>query len=143
MSATVEHVLEQMSGFGAVTTKKMFGAVALYYAGLIFGMIDGELLYLKGDDVLKPEYEKEKLPQFTYESKSGGRTAMSYWLLNRRAGFFTREFNADHAFAPPNHAGLLNGIFIWQKQSKTCWNLQRITAHQFCTGLRQITDCAV
>jgi DNA transformation protein and related proteins len=84
MSATVEHVLEQMSGFGAVTTKKMFGAVALYYAGLIFGMIDGELLYLKGDDVLKPEYEKEKLPQFTYESKSGGHTAMSYWRVPER-----------------------------------------------------------
>ncbi len=84
MSATVEHVLEQMAGFGAVTTRKMFGAVALYHVGLIFGMVDDDVLYLKGDDVLKPEFEKENLGQFTYESKSGGRTAMSYWRAPER-----------------------------------------------------------
>ena len=84
MSATVEHVLELMSGFGAVTTRKMFGAVALYHAGLIFGMVDDDVLYLKGDDALKPEFEKEKLDQFSYESKSGGRTAMSYWRAPER-----------------------------------------------------------
>jgi DNA transformation protein and related proteins len=84
MSATVEHVLEQMAGFGAVTTRKMFGAVALYHAGLIFGMVDDDLLYLKGDEVLKPEFETENLGQFTYENKSGGRTAMSYWRAPER-----------------------------------------------------------
>jgi DNA transformation protein and related proteins len=84
MSGTVEHVLEQMSGFGAVTTRKMFGAVALYHAGIIFGMVDDDLLYLKGDDTLRPEFEKENLSQFSYESKSGGRTAMSYWRAPER-----------------------------------------------------------
>jgi DNA transformation protein and related proteins len=84
MSGTVEHVLEQMSGFGAVTTRKMFGAVALYHAGVIFGMVDDDLLYLKGDDVSKPDFEKENLAQFTYESKSGGRAAMSYWRAPER-----------------------------------------------------------
>lgn len=84
MNATVEHVLEQMAGFGAVTARKMFGAVALYHAGLIFGMVDEDVLYLKGDDVLKLEYEKENSTQFTYQSKSGGRTAMSYWRAPER-----------------------------------------------------------
>lgn len=84
MSATIDHVLEQMAGFGAVTTRKMFGAVALYHASIIFGMVDDDILYLKGDDVLKSEFEKEKLSQFTYESKSGGRTAMSYWQAPER-----------------------------------------------------------
>jgi DNA transformation protein and related proteins len=84
MSGTVEHILEQMAGFGDVTTKKMFGAVALYHNGLIFGMVDDELLFLKGDDVLRPEFETEKLAQFTYASKSGGRTAMSYWRAPER-----------------------------------------------------------
>ncbi len=84
MSATVEHVLEQIAGFGAVTTRKMFGAVALYHAGLIFGMVDDDMLYLKGDDTLKPEFEKENLSQFTYASKAGGHTAMSYWRAPER-----------------------------------------------------------
>lgn len=84
MSATVDHVLEQMASFGTVTTRKMFGAVALYHAGLIFGMVDEDILYLKGDEVLKPEFEKEQLSQFTYGTKSGGRTAMSYWQAPER-----------------------------------------------------------
>ena len=84
MNATVEHVLEQMAGFGAVTARKMFGAVALYNAGVIFGMVDHDVHYLKGDDVLKLEYEKENSIQFTYVSKSGGRTAMSYWRAPER-----------------------------------------------------------
>jgi DNA transformation protein and related proteins len=84
MSGAVDHVLELMAEFGPVTTRKMFGAIALYHAGLIFGMVDDDVLYLKGDDVLKPEFEKENLSQFTYESKSGGRTAMSYWRAPER-----------------------------------------------------------
>ena len=84
MSALVEHVLEQMIGFGIITPKKMFGAVALYHNGIIFGMVADDVLYFKGDDVLKPEFEKENLSQFTYESKSGGRTAMSYWQAPER-----------------------------------------------------------
>lgn len=83
MSASVEHVLEQMAGF-EVTTKKMFGAVAFYHAGLIFGIVNDDLLYLKADDASKAEFETEGLGQFTYESKSGGRTAMSYWLAPER-----------------------------------------------------------
>ena len=83
MSATVEHVLEQMAGFGTVTTKKMFGAVTLYHAGLIFGMVNDDLLYLKADDTSKADFESEGLDQFTYESKNGS-TSMSYWRAPER-----------------------------------------------------------
>jgi DNA transformation protein and related proteins len=84
MTALVEHVLEHMTGLGLVTTRKMFGAVALYHSGLIFAMVADDFLYFKGDAVLKPEFEKEGLEQFTYDSKSGGKTAMSYWRAPER-----------------------------------------------------------
>lgn len=84
MNGTVEHILEQMSGFGHVTTRKMFGAITLYHVGLIFGLINDDVLYLKGDNVLKPDFVNEGLVQFTYPSKSGGRTSMSYWRAPER-----------------------------------------------------------
>ena len=101
MTALVEHVLEQMAGFGKVTTKKMFGAVALYHAGLIFGMVNDDLLYLKADDASKLEFESEGLTPFTYGSKSGKQTATSYWRAPERCLDDAEEMNlwARKAFA--------------------------------------------
>jgi DNA transformation protein len=84
MSGTVEHVLEKMTSFGVVTTKKMFGAITFYHDGLIFGMIIDDHLFLKGDDVLKGEFELEGLSQFIYHSKSDKATAMPYWRAPER-----------------------------------------------------------
>jgi DNA transformation protein and related proteins len=84
MNALVEHVLELAQNFGVVTTKKMFGAISLYHSGVIFGMVHEDLLYLKGDAASKADFEAEGLGQFTYESKSGGQTAMSYWRAPER-----------------------------------------------------------
>jgi DNA transformation protein and related proteins len=78
-SALTTHVVEQMAGFGPVTLKKMFGATAIYHSGLIFAMVADDVLFFKGDDTSKADFEKEGLAQFTYQSKSGGSTAMSYW----------------------------------------------------------------
>ena len=38
----------------------MFGGVGIYANGLFFALIDDDVLYLKGDETLKPEFEAPK-----------------------------------------------------------------------------------
>jgi DNA transformation protein len=42
-------VLEQLNAIGPIATKPMFGAVALYADDRFFGLIAGDVLYLKVD----------------------------------------------------------------------------------------------
>ena len=77
-------VAEQISAFGKITLKRMFGALAFYHQGLIIGMAIDDALYLKGDEQSKPKYESENLPQFTYGHKGGKQIAMSYWRAPER-----------------------------------------------------------
>ena len=87
MSAKAEFeifVAEQIFAFGAITQKRMFGALAFYHKGLIIGMAIDDALYLKADEQSKAKYEAEGLPQFTYGHKSGKQIGMSYWRAPER-----------------------------------------------------------
>lgn len=87
MSAKAEFenfVAEQVSAFGLITQKRMFGALAFYHQGLIIGMAIDDALYLKGDDQSRPKFVAEDLPQFTYGHKDGKQVGMSYWRAPER-----------------------------------------------------------
>jgi DNA transformation protein and related proteins len=74
----VEHVVETMRDFGAVTAKAMFGGFGLYHEGLFFALIADDTLYLKVDDENRAEFEAAALPAFVYVTKDGDRMAMGY-----------------------------------------------------------------
>jgi len=44
------YVLDQLSGWGNVTSRKMFGGAGLYRAGKMFGLVADDVAYLKVDD---------------------------------------------------------------------------------------------
>src|SRR5262245_61682822 len=75
----LDFIKEQLSGFGPVTTRRMFGGAGIFRDGLMFALIADETLYLKADDVSQGEFEARSLPPFTYGTKDGKRTVMSYW----------------------------------------------------------------
>jgi len=75
----VEHVVETMREFGAVTAKQMFGGWGLYQDGAFFAIIVGDALYLKVDDENRAEFEAAGLESFVYVTKDGDRIAMSYY----------------------------------------------------------------
>jgi DNA transformation protein len=79
-----EFLADQMAGFGAVTIKNMFGGAGIYHAGLMFALAVDDVLFLKADQKTKPDFESEGLTPFTYETKGGGRTVMSYWRAPER-----------------------------------------------------------
>ena len=44
------YILDQLSGWGNVTARKMFGGAGLYRDDRMFGLIANDVAYLKADD---------------------------------------------------------------------------------------------
>ncbi|SEA51850.1 DNA transformation protein [Flavobacterium gillisiae] len=52
----LDFILDQLSNWKTVHTKRMFGCVGLYADELIFGIVSKEALYFKVDDTNKEHY---------------------------------------------------------------------------------------
>jgi DNA transformation protein len=51
-------VLDQLEELGSVVPRSMFGGIGLYRDGVFFGIIAGDVLYLKVDDANRPDFER-------------------------------------------------------------------------------------
>ena len=51
-------VIEQLADLDDLVTRAMFGGVGLYDRGVFFGIIARDRLYLKVDEVNRPDYER-------------------------------------------------------------------------------------
>jgi DNA transformation protein and related proteins len=72
-------VLDQLEDLGDVTPRSMFGGVGLYHRGIFFGIIAGDVLYLKVDDTNRPDYERAGAQPFKpYPNRSG---TMRYYAV--------------------------------------------------------------
>ena len=60
----VDFVIEQFSLLGEITARSMFGGHCLYCNGIVFTLIANNSVYLKADDINRPDFEKRKLPAF-------------------------------------------------------------------------------
>ena len=72
----LEFVLDQLSVFGEVETKRMFGGVGFFHQGLMFGKIGGDTFRLKVDENNKEDFEKRGMKPFVSKTKKKG---MPYW----------------------------------------------------------------
>jgi DNA transformation protein len=77
-----DFVLEQLAPLGQISARRMFGGVGVYANGLFFALIDDDVLYLKGDEALKLEFEAAGAQAFApFED---GKT-MAYWTAPAEA----------------------------------------------------------
>ncbi|HEU4388267.1 MAG TPA: TfoX/Sxy family protein, partial [Blastocatellia bacterium] len=74
----IEFILDQLRGVGEVLPKRMFGGVGLYRDILFFGLIAGDVLYLKVDEVTRPEYERAGSKPF---QPYGDAYSMNYYAV--------------------------------------------------------------
>lgn len=72
------YVVELLAPLGRVVSRRMFGAHGIYQDGLMFALIDGDVLYFKTDAVTQPQFEQAGCEPFVYEGK-GRRVTLSYW----------------------------------------------------------------
>lgn len=57
-------VVDQLEALGNVLPRSMFGGVGLYCRGVFFGIIAGDVLYLKADDGNRSDYERAGMAPF-------------------------------------------------------------------------------
>ena len=72
------YAVELLGAAGRVAPRRMFGGYGLYCDGVMFALIADGVLYLKADDVNRPELARVGSAPFTYEAK-GRRTIIAYW----------------------------------------------------------------
>jgi len=57
-------VIDQLTTFGTITAKRMFGGIGLYYDGRFFGLIDDDVVFFRVDDESRAEYLAREMPAF-------------------------------------------------------------------------------
>ncbi len=74
-------VEELLGGVGPVTLRRMFGAAGVYKDGLMFGIIDDEVLYLRTDEQTIEAFREAGAQPFTYRARDRGEVVTGYWSL--------------------------------------------------------------
>jgi DNA transformation protein len=72
----LKFVLDQLSDFGDIDIKRMFGGVGIFKDGLMFGKIGGDTFRLKVDENNQKDFEERGMKPFHSEKKKKG---MPYW----------------------------------------------------------------
>ena len=95
----VEYVLDQLSSFARVTSRRMFGGVGLYADGHFFALIL-DTLYFKVDDSNRADYLARNCRPFQYSKAKGGKTAQGTPILLgiTKASLSTESFIAAASF---------------------------------------------
>lgn len=70
------YIQDQLSDFGEIEVKKMFGGIGFFRDGLMFGMIGNDVFRLKVDESNKQQYEERGVQPYHSENKKKG---MPYW----------------------------------------------------------------
>ena len=72
----LNYIKDQLSEFGELEFKKMFGGIGIFKEGLMFAMIADDTFKLKVDDSNKPDFEAKGIKPVQLKTKNKG---MPYW----------------------------------------------------------------
>jgi DNA transformation protein len=81
----VVHFAELLDVIGGVSPRRMFGGFGFFRDGLMFALEYHGTLYLKADDQNRPNFTERDLPPFTFRSKEGRESSLSYWQAPEQA----------------------------------------------------------
>ncbi|MGO4317953.1 TfoX/Sxy family protein [Agrobacterium sp. MCAB5] len=76
-----EHYVDQLSDWAKITTKPLFGAVALYRNDNVFAMAWQGALYFKVDDDSRAQYETAGSHTLGYSHEGEDHALKSYWTV--------------------------------------------------------------
>jgi DNA transformation protein len=71
---------ELLASAGPVHSKRMFGGYGLYVEEVFVGILTGDTLYLKVDELTQPRFEAAGCQPFVYEAR-GKRQALGFWTV--------------------------------------------------------------
>jgi DNA transformation protein len=87
-----EHLDELFAPVGGVSIRRMFGGLGVFKDGLMFGLIDDDILYLKADDMTRPGFEAESSKPWVYQGRHRANVSTSYWRVPERLLDESEEF---------------------------------------------------
>ncbi|UXN70352.1 TfoX/Sxy family protein [Devosia neptuniae] len=76
-----EHYVDQLSDWAKITTRPLFGAVALYRNEHVFAMAWQGALYFKVDADSRPEYDEAGSQALGYTTEGQDHALKSYWAV--------------------------------------------------------------
>ena len=83
--ADLAFAVDLFSGLGGVAARRMFGGAGLYADGVMFALIDDEVIYLKVDEPLKADLAAAGARPWVYAPRRGPKAGIaietSYWSL--------------------------------------------------------------
>lgn len=73
-----------LTPLGPISVRRMFGGAGVYCDGHVFAFVDDDQLFLKTDEAGRVAFEDEGMGPFTYTTKHGPGTLISYWRAPER-----------------------------------------------------------
>ena len=121
----LEFLEEQLAALGSVSIRRMFGGAGVYADGVMFALVSDDTLYLKADETTRADFEAEGMDAFTYATKGGRNTIMSYWRAPERLFDEPDEMLvwARKALATARRAGAKKSSKAAGKRSKRRWGV--------------------
>ncbi|MEQ1780655.1 MAG: TfoX/Sxy family protein [Hyphomonadaceae bacterium] len=81
-----DYVLELLAGFGRLEAKRMFGGAGLYRDGVMFAILDDDVVYFRVDDALETDLKAQGSVPWSYPMKRDGAVReMGYWRMPETA----------------------------------------------------------
>jgi DNA transformation protein len=77
----IDYIIDQLSAWGDVSARKMFGGAGLYCDGVMFGLIADDVAYLKVDDSNRKDFVKAGSSPFNPYPDKVKTTVMSYYEI--------------------------------------------------------------
>lgn len=77
----MSYVLDQLSCWGGVSVRRMFGGAGLYREGKMFGLIADDVAYLKVDDASREDFVKAGSSAFDPYPELNKATVFSYYEI--------------------------------------------------------------
>ena len=77
----LNYVLDQLSRWGGVSVRRMFGGAGLYRDGKMFGLVAEDVAYLKVDDTNREDFMKAGSSPFNPYPERTKSAVMSYYEI--------------------------------------------------------------
>lgn len=84
MKADLHRFDDLFAQFGRIERRRMFGGEGIYANGQIIGIIIGDQIYFKTDDVTRQDFLQEGCKPFSYRAQGKKRESNSYYAMPDR-----------------------------------------------------------
>jgi len=88
-AAVLAFAVDLFSDIGQVQARRMFGGAGLYAGGVMFGLIDDDVIFLKVDEALRADLAAAGARSWIYTERKGPKAGIpqetSYWSLPESA----------------------------------------------------------